>query len=308
MSQRELVVLGTASQAPTRHRNHNGVFLRWDDQGWMFDPGEGTQRQMARFGVRASSIHHLAITHFHGDHCLGVPGVVQRLCMDRVPHPVQAWYPGSGQTFWERLRHASIFDDVVDIRPNPLTDDPVHRDLGALTLTARRLDHRCETYGYRLQEPDGVRLLPDALQAAGLRGAAVGELVKTGQVQSPSGQRVQLAQVSEPRPGQSIAFVMDTRVCAAAVELARDADLLVIESTFLHSEAKLADEYGHLTARQAAEVAKEAGVRRLVLTHFSQRYPDNQVFQDEAAAVFDDVVAAVDGLRISVPARRVMGD
>src|ERR1700751_2454421 len=97
---RELVVLGTASQAPTRLRNHNGYFLRWDTEGLLFDPGEGTQRQMLFAGVTASQVPRLCVTHFHGDHCLGVPGVLQRMSLDRVAHAVDADYPGeNGEVF-----------------------------------------------------------------------------------------------------------------------------------------------------------------------------------------------------------------
>ena len=91
MANRELIVLGTASQAPTRTRNHNGYFLRWDDEGLLFDPGEGTQRQMLFAGVTASQVTRVLVTHFHGDHCLGVPGVLQRMSLDRVAHPVRAY-------------------------------------------------------------------------------------------------------------------------------------------------------------------------------------------------------------------------
>ena len=105
MSNRELVVLGTASQAPTRSRNHNGYFLRWDDEGLLFDPGEGTQRQMLFAGVTASQITRICITHFHGDHCLGLPGVLARMSLDRVPHPVEVCYPaGSGGRLLRRGR------------------------------------------------------------------------------------------------------------------------------------------------------------------------------------------------------------
>src|SRR5579872_4621602 len=113
---RELVVLGTASQAPTRYRNHNGYFLRWDDAGILFDPGEGTQRQMLLAGVRSSAITHLCITHFHGDHCLGLPGVVQRLSLDTVVHPVDLYYPASGEPFVGRLLEASIFESRAQLR------------------------------------------------------------------------------------------------------------------------------------------------------------------------------------------------
>ena len=97
VSNRELVILGTASQAPTRSRNHNGYFLRWDDEGLLFDPGEGTQRQMLFAGVTASQVTRICVTHLHGDHCLGLPGVLARMSLDRVPHPVEVCYPAGSR-------------------------------------------------------------------------------------------------------------------------------------------------------------------------------------------------------------------
>ena len=123
MSNRELVVLGTASQAPTRSRNHNGYFLRWDDEGLLFDPGEGTQRQMLFAGVTASQITRICVTHFHGDHCLGLPGVLQRISLDQVPHAVEVCYPAESQEVFGRLRHASLFRDRLQLRERPVGQD-----------------------------------------------------------------------------------------------------------------------------------------------------------------------------------------
>ncbi len=301
---RELIVLGTASQVPTRHRNHNGYLLLWDGEGLLFDPGEGTQRQFLLAGVPMSRVNRLCLTHFHGDHCLGVPGVVQRLSLDGVAHPVPAHFPASGQEFFTRLRHASLFHDVADVPEVPVvTDGPVASGPFGV-LEARALDHSVDAVGYRLVEPDGRRFVPELLTRYGIAGPAVGQLQRDGAI-DVGGRHVRLSQVSEPRPGQRFAFVMDTRLCDAVYALADQADLLVIEATFLHEDADLARSYGHLTARQAAQVAAESGVRRLVLTHFSQRYRDSARFRDEAAEVFDgDIVVAEDLARIPVPERR----
>ncbi len=300
-------MLGTASQAPTRLRNHNGYLLRWDGHGLLFDPGEGTQRQLLLAGVPSSAISRICLTHFHGDHCLGVSGVVQRLSLDRAAHPVHAHYPASGRHFFARLRHASAFREVADLREEPIERDGVLAAGRFGTLEARRLAHPVESFGYRLVEPDGRRMLPELLARFGVAGPAVGRLLRVGALEV-DGRTVRLEQVSEPRFGQRFAFVMDTRLCEAAFELAADADLLVIESTFLAEDADLAREYGHLTAAQAATVAREAGVRRLVLTHFSQRYPDPERFRQEAAAVFDgEIVVADDLVRIPFPSRRTAG-
>ncbi|MDN3288947.1 ribonuclease Z [Streptomyces thermocarboxydus] len=301
MSVRELVVLGTASQVPTRHRNHNGYLLRWDGEGFLFDPGEGTQRQMLRAGVAAHDIDRICVTHFHGDHSLGLAGVIQRINLDKVPHPVSAHYPRSGQRFFDRLRYATAYRETVALLEAPVhTDGPLVRTPG-YTLEARRLSHPVEAYGYRLVEPDGRRMLPDRLAAHGISGPDVGRLQREGSFNG-----VALEDVSEVRRGQRFAFVMDTRLCAGVYELAEGADMLVIESTFLEEDEALAVEFGHLTAGQAAGVAREAGVRHLVLTHFSQRYSDPSAFEREArAAGYEgDLTVARDLDRVPLPKRR----
>jgi ribonuclease Z len=303
VSARELVVLGTASQVPTRHRNHNGYLLRWDGAGILFDPGEGTQRQMILAGASMTDVTAVCITHFHGDHCLGLPGVVQRLSLDGVERPVDVCYPASGQDYFERLRSASIFDDRTKLDTVPISEPGTVVAHRGLQLRALPLAHRVDTWGYRVQEPDKRSFVRARLQELGIEGRAVGELQRHGEVEI-GGRTVRYEDVSVPRRGQSFAFVMDTRVCDNAVELARGVDLLVCESTFLDAEEDLAASYEHLTATQAATIAREAGARRLVLAHFSQRHPDEQEYVAEARRVHADVVAATDGMRILMPRRR----
>ncbi|MFF4468012.1 ribonuclease Z [Streptomyces sp. NPDC001599] len=301
MSVRELVVLGTASQVPTRHRNHNGYLLRWDGEGILFDPGEGTQRQMLRAGVAAHDLNRICVTHFHGDHSLGLAGVIQRINLDRVPHEITAHYPRSGQRFFERLRYATAYRETVALTEAPVAADGPLAVTPAYTLDARRLSHPVESYGYRLTEPDGRRMLPERLAAHGIKGPDVGRIQREGSLNG-----VALDEVSEVRPGQRFAFVMDTRLCAGVHALAEGADLLVIESTFLDEDEALATDHGHLTAGQAARVARDAGVRHLVLTHFSQRYPDPEEFerQARAAGYEGELTVARDLTRVPVPKRR----
>jgi ribonuclease Z len=295
---RELVVLGTASQVPTRHRNHNGYLLRWDDEVILFDPGEGTQRQMLLAGLAVTPIERICITHFHGDHSLGLPGILQRISLDRVPHPVTVHYPAAGQEFYDRLRYATSYWDNADIVASPVADG-FTAETSAGRLTALPLRHSLPTYGYRLVEPDARRMIPARLAAHGIAGPAVGELQRTGRLGA-----VTVEEVSAVRPGQSFAFIMDTGLCDSVYALAEGVDLLVIESTFLAEDADLAALVGHLTAGQAAAVARECGVRTVVLTHFSQRYPDATRFLQEARKEFDgDIVIAEDLMRVAVPPR-----
>ncbi|MEU7160526.1 ribonuclease Z [Streptomyces chrestomyceticus] len=300
MSVREFVVLGTASQVPTRHRNHNGYVLRWDGEGIMFDPGEGTQRQMLRAGVAAHDLHRLCVTHFHGDHSLGLAGVIQRINLDRVPHPVTAHYPASGQRFFDRLRYATAYRETVRLGEQPVAADGVLARTPSYVLEARKLSHPVESFGYRLVEPDGRRMLPERLAAHGIAGPDVGRLQREGELNG-----VTLDDVSEVRRGQRFAFVMDTRLCDGVHALAEGCDLLVIESTFLDEDERLAADHGHLTAGQAARAAADAGVRHLVLTHFSQRYSDPSEFerQARAAGFAGELTVARDLMRVPVPKR-----
>jgi ribonuclease Z len=298
----ELVVLGTASQVPTRYRNHNGYLLLWEGEGILFDPGEGTQRQMLFAGVSAMQLTRICVTHFHGDHSLGLAGLVQRISLDGVPHEVPVHYPASGQQYWDRLRRASIFLDRSHLRECPVSVPGVQGAGRGYTLSALRLEHTVESWGYRVEAPARWRADPEALAARGVKGRAIGDLLRDGELVQPGG-TVRREEVASLVPGRSFAFVMDTRRCSAAVELARGVDLLVAESTYRSTEQAEARERGHMTAEDAAHVAREAGARQLLLTHFSQRHPDTEGFVTEAKVVFGNVAAARDLDRYPLPTR-----
>jgi ribonuclease Z len=303
MSQRTFFALGTASQVPTRHRNHNGYFLRWDTEGILFDPGEGTQRQMTFSGVAASGITRILITHFHGDHCLGLAGVLQRLSLDGVEHPVEVHYPAYGQRFFENLRDASVYHKRATIVPKPFSQPGVLFETKGLKVETAKLDHSVESWGFRVQEHDRRAMDPVRLAQAGLSGPIIKRIQQDGEV-TVDGRVVTLDEVSDPKPGQSFAFVMDTRPCRGALTLARDVDILVCESTYLNEHAQEALDHGHMTARMAAELARDANVGQLVLTHFSQRYTDPRAFAVEAAAVHARVIAVNDGDQVDIPRRK----
>jgi ribonuclease Z len=292
VSGRDLVVLGTASQVPTRLRNHNGYLLRWDHEGLLFDPGEGTQRQFTFAGVSTARVTRILLTHLHGDHCLGLPGVLQRMAQDAPDREVPLHYPASGQAYVDRLCDASI-GYRAPVRLEPVDDDGALVCDEPLRITALPLAHRVPTLGWRVEEPERVHLLPDRLDEFGVHGPDAGRLLEHGSV-VVDGRTVTLDQVGELRPGTSAAVVMDTAVCDNAVRLAEGVDLLLCEATFCESESHLARDYGHLTARHAATIAREAGVGRLVLTHFSGRYPDLSGHLREATEVFPDTVVASD--------------
>jgi ribonuclease Z len=218
------------------------------------------------------------------------------MALDGVSHPVHLHYPASGEEVVRAL--VSVSTPGIDLRLYP------HGAAGTIApgLQVQPLKHRIETYGYRLDEPDGRSLLPDKLAAAGIQGADVGHLQSRGVLGG-----VRLEDVSVPRPGQSFAFVMDTAPCAGAEELAERVDLLVAESTFSDHDGGLARQYSHLTAGQAGELAASAAVGTLILTHFSSRYGDDVTqLEDQARgrARGSTVMAVNDLDRIAFPKRR----
>jgi len=308
VSNRELVVLGTASQVPTRDRAHHGAFLRFDDEGILLDPGEGTQRQLTFAGLSTSAISRVCITHAHGDHCLGLAGVVQRCSHDGRTQPLPIHFPESAGSTIRGLCSATPFEQITPIELRPQRPGPVET-AGSLRIRAVALSHRIPTLGWRFDEPDGWRLQPELASEAGVEGPARREVLRTGAVRVGA-RTVRVEEVAEPRRGLSVAFVMDTRWCDGALELAEGVDLLIVEATFLETERALAEEAGHLTAAQAARLGRVAGARRVVLTHLSQRYPDLDGHREEArgAAPHLDIRVASDLDRIALPARGSSSD
>ncbi len=303
MSSKRFITLGTASQVPTRERNHNGYFLRWDAEGFLFDPGEGTQRQMIFADVSASQITKIFITHFHGDHCLGLAGVLQRLSLDRVPQTVQIFYPASGEKYVDNLQSASIYYNVANIERVPTFAEGIIFRGKDYVIESYKLDHTVESWGYRIKENDGVSLLPEKLEKYGIRGQDIGKLKNTESLEI-NGKTISVEDCSVRKKGQSFAFVMDTRLCENAFKLAADVDLLVCESTYLSTETTEAISNGHLTAAQAAEIARQAKANLLVLTHFSQRYQNIQDFLFEAQTIHQNTVAVKDGDFVDLPKRK----
>ena len=291
MSGRSIITLGTASQVPTRDRAHHATMLEFDGHGILLDPGEGTQRQLTLAGVPASRIRQICITHAHGDHCLGLPGVLQRLALDEVTHPVDVYYPVEADHYIRRLREASAYQDSIEVRLHPSTPG-VLDDHGPFTVRAEPLEHSLPTLGYRFETHPARTLDPVRAEAAGVRGPDRARLLATGHL-DVAGRTVTVDEVSEPARPIRIAFVMDTRWCAGAVALAAAVDVLIVEATFLASERDLAADAGHLTAGQAARLGAEAGAGRVILTHLSQRYPTIDGHLAEARA-------AAPGLRIDV--------
>lgn len=293
MTLRDLTILGCSSQQPTRHRNHGAYLVRWNEIGMLFDPGEGTQRQFIFANIAPTCVHKIFVSHFHGDHCLGLGSMLMRLNLDKIPHPVHCYYPASGKPYFDRLRYGTIYHQMINIVEHPINQEGVVEVGEKFQIEARFLDHGVDNLGWRITEKDTRKFDREKLESAKIRGPSVRELEKQGWLEI-EGKKVLLDDVSSIRKGESMAVVVDTLPCQAAVDLSKGAKLLLCESTYLNMHRELAQEYHHLTASQAATIAKQAGVEKLILTHFSARYRDVADFEKEARLIFPNTFAAED--------------
>ena len=300
MSARDIIILGCSSQQPTRFRNHGAYLVRWNGEGLLFDPGEGTQRQFIFAEVAPPVVTRILISHFHGDHCLGVGSMLMRLNLDKVQHPIHCYYPASGKKYFDRLRHGCIYRENITVVEHPVKEAGLVEDDGKFRIEADFLDHGTENIGWRITEPDTIKFRKEDLKKFGIDGPSVRKLERDGKIEI-EGREVRLDEVSFVRKGDSFAYIVDTRPCPQAIALARGAKVLICESTYLDEERDLAHEYMHMTAKQAALIAKEAEVGQLILTHFSARYRDVEEFAKEARAIFPNSFAAEDLKRFSFP-------
>ncbi|OGN55271.1 MAG: ribonuclease Z [Chlamydiae bacterium RIFCSPHIGHO2_12_FULL_44_59] len=293
MSARDIIVLGCSSQQPTRFRNHGAYLVRWNSEGLLFDPGEGTQRQFIFADVAPPTVTRIFISHFHGDHCLGFGSMLMRLNLDKVSHPIHCYYPASGKKYFDRLRYCCIYKEHITVIEHPVTRAGLVEDDGKFRIGAEFLDHGVENIGWRIQEADTVKFHKEKLRALKLDGPIIRTLEKEGRIEW-DGRWILVEEVSHVRTGDVFAYVVDTRPCKEAVRLAQDAKVLICESTYLDQERAMAEEYKHMTALQAAQLALEANVETLILTHFSARYRDPEVLGAEARKIFPNTFVAED--------------
>lgn len=301
----ELWFLGTGAGVPSPNRNVSAMAMTWfQERGslWLFDCGEATQQQVMKTPLSLAKLEVVFLTHLHGDHLFGLPGVLSSRSYSGPGRPLTVYGPRGLRAFVRAVlaagnTHLTYPLEVRELRPGHVfTDDHC-------TVTCALLDHGVPSLGYRIVERD----LPGHLDVAALERAGVpagplyGRLKQGLPVTLEDGRVLPATEfVDPPQPGLVAAVLGDTRPTAAAVELARGADVLVHEATFASAEAHLAAPYGHSTAADAARTARAAGARRLVLNHISARYASTAKLLAEAQAIFPNAEVAEDFSRIAL--------
>ena len=302
--------LGTGASIPTIDRNVAGLAVQREGETILFDCGEGSQRQMMRYGV-GFSFREIFFTHYHADHLLGVTGLLRTMGLqDRTAPVVLYGHKGAhrilGTAITLGVERNKFPVEILEIKPG----DRLARDEYDIVVFAT--EHRADTVGFALVEHSRLgRFNPERARELGIpEGPLWGQLHRGKTVTLPDGRTVGPGDlVGNPRPGRSLVYTGDTRPHLSVIEASRNADLLVHEATFGGDELERARETGHSTAAEAARVALEAGARRLVLTHISSRYNrDASELLAEAKAVFPETVIARDGMTIEIPYADGPGD
>ncbi len=306
----KIIPFGTSSGRPTLHRHVSSLAVVGEGEWWLFDCGEAAQIQLMRAGLSAHKLSAIFITHLHGDHFNGLPGLLSTMSLDQRQRELTlVGPPGIGEylTLLKRLR-VCYFSYPINLFEYSARDFRGREELTVFdgprhSVVARPLDHRIFTLGYRLTEkPRPGRFDLDRARELGIPAGPLYSDLQAGRpITLADGRTIESSEVVGPeRPGRSLAYCLDTRPCEASLRLAEGVDCLVHEATFMNEHAEESDQYGHSTAAEAAGIAREARAKLLLITHFSSRYPDYRPLLAEARRGFADTLAAEDLVELAL--------
>ena len=294
----EITFLGTGCMQPTKARNHAAVLVNYQKENILFDCGEGTQRQMRIAGVKPAKITRLCITHFHGDHVFGIPGLMSSMGADEYAKKLHVYGPKGTKKYFHHLFKSFAAKDIIEHEIHEI-DSGIFFENEEFKLEAQKLNHSVLCYGYKFIEKDKRRINVAKAKKMNLAGPILGKL-QQGKDIIFNEKKIKSEDITYLVPGKKISYVTDTAVCNGANKLAKDVDLLILEGTLLDNLKANAAKSKHLTIKQAALIASENNTKKLVITHISQRYKSSADLISEARDYFDDTIIAEDFMKIKV--------
>jgi len=295
----EVTFLGTGSAVPTSARNHPAVLLKYKAENMLFDCGEGTQRQFRKARLNPCKLTRLFISHWHGDHVLGIPGLLQTLVLNNYPRVLEVYGPRGTKKFMNLMLKLFVHRDKIKVKIHEVSQGKILEEEDFFVV-AEKMEHGTPTLAYSFVEKDRLRINKEKLAKLKLGNLPKLQMLAKGRDVVIKGKKIKAKSVTYLQKGKKIAIVVDTQKNSGIVKLAKGADLFICEATYLNEE-DLARDYKHLTVGQAAEMAKRAGVGKLVLTHISQRYEkDLNNFLAVAQKKFKNSVVASDLMKLEV--------
>ncbi len=295
----QLTFLGTSSMVPTKERNQIAVFLSYGSDGILFDCGEGTQRQFKIAGISLTKVTKILISHWHGDHVLGLPGLIQSLSSMDYSNKLEIYGPVGTKKRMEKMFEAFVFDKRLDFVVKEVKSG-IFFESNNFQLEAYQLEHGIETLGYRFVEKDKRKIDMKKIKKFDIPiGPLLGKL-QQGIAIEHNGKKIVPDDVTYVENGKKLSYITDTVLCDACYKIAENADLLICEATYSSKLAGKSEEYGHMTAKQAAQLANKSNAKQLVLIHFSARYKNTQELEEDARNIFDNVICANDFMKIEL--------
>jgi|SRR3989344_4368608 len=295
----KIIFLGTSAMVPTKERNHSALLLIHDEESMLFDCGEGTQRQLRIAGISPATITRVYISHWHGDHVLGLPGLMQTMGMNNYEKTLKIYGPKGTKQHVNNIYKAFSFEKKISVEIHEAKKGEI-TDEKKFWVYAEKLQHSVECLGFKFIEKDTRKIELEKARKLGLsEGPLLGEL-QSGKTINFKGKKIKPDDVSYVKEGKKIGLIFDTAPCNGALAIAKDVDLLICEATFATTLENKGELYGHMTAKQAAQLASQANSKKLIMTHFSQRYKDVDELLQEAKTIFENTICAYDFLKINL--------
>ncbi len=292
MERIKVTFLGTGDAVPTKLRNHTSILIEFKDEHILLDCGEGTQRQFKIANISPHKLTRILVTHWHGDHILGIPGLLQTLAMGNYQKTLKIYGPKGTRHYISLMQH--LFKDFkinLDVREisGKFIDD---KDF---FVEAKEMNHNTPCLAYAISLKDKIRLKKDKLKKLKIPNTPLLKELQKGKDVIIDGKKIKAKDISYLEKGKKVVVILDTANNSNAQIIAKNADLLISEATFSSDETKIAKEYKHLTAKDAATIARKSKVKKLILTHISQRYEaDLSKIEKEAKKIFRNTSIAKD--------------
>ncbi len=294
----EITFLGTSCMQPTKNRNHSGFLLQSGTENILFDCGEGIQRQMRIAGLKPAKITRILISHWHGDHVFGIPGLLSSMGADQAEHVVKIYGPKGSKTYLQHLFKSFAAKETMPFEIKEVSEGKFFEN-DDFVLEAHKLEHSTPCIGYCFREKDKRRIIVSKAQKLGLEGPILGR-IQQGETVTFKGTKIKADEVTTIVPGRKISYIADTRPCKGAALLAQDADLLISEGTHLDDIREKTEKYMHLTVKDAAIMASENNAKKLIVTHISPRYKEPSEILAEAKTYFDNSIVAEDFMKVKL--------
>jgi ribonuclease Z len=292
--------LGTGQAIPTEKRNHTSILLQFNNENILVDCGEGTQRQFRKAKLNPCKITRILITHWHGDHVLGIPGLLQTLELNNYNKTLRVYVPKNTKHYFELMQKLFVHPGGLKIEIKEIESGLVFQT-DKFKVISEKMSHGTPCLAYSFLEKDKLKIDKKKMKKFKLKSSKLLGDIKKGKSIKVDGKTIKPKDLVYEEKGRKISFILDTEINKNAEKLAKNSDILICESTYTNQEKDLAKEYKHMTAGQAANLAKKSKSKKLVLVHLSQRYENNEknVLQ-EAKKSFKNAVIAEDLMNFSI--------